>query len=443
MMEPSEEFSIKTVDVFGNESSEQKLQINYGVEKPIILLPGNIKAISDDTAITGSTDEYFVTLNGDFKADGIILSDMVLATTGKNIGEYREIVQVEDKYIVTDPFPYPWDLEDKIKIYPKEDRPVMFTDQDKISISGKCNKNIAKVRYTTEELKPVKVYAKNIQGYSVNLTNNNLVINVNGKLELIVLPSGILTAQEVAAQINNAFSSTFDYDVAFSDGERFYLEALHIQIYPSTANTTIGLVEGEVNYSLEIDVPDTITFLNSAVGGADCSEEVVESGLLFCMNLDGIFVRFTLNTNVEYTKDWIIEKINFLAGKEVSTNIGPKIVFNVAKNLWVGDPLEDLNLSEQLNGDANFNNDLNLSTDISRDPDSIDSGIADDIIGYDGNDGVGAGDWNINLSIVQPSNDIKIYGLSEFYELSPPVSLNVEYQIPPPQINDYPSIVSK
>jgi len=455
LMKQSEEFSIKTVDVFGLESAEQKLQINYGVESPLILLPGSIKAISDDTAVSGSTTQNFLTLEGDFKEDGIIISDMVLATSGKNIGEYREVVQVEDKYIVTDPFAYVWEAGDQIKIYPREDRPAMYTDEDRVDISGKCNKNIAKVRYTTEELGPVKAYAKNTENYSINTSNNNILVNINGKLEFIILTSGILSAQDIADQVNNAFSSTFDYDVAFSDGARFYFEALHIDIFSGTANETLGLVEGEVNFDLAIEVPDIITFQNSSVGGADCSDDVVDSGLLFCMTLDGVNVRFTFSTNTEYTKEDIIDKINILAGKEVATNIGPNIVFNSASNLWVGDPLEDLNLKEQLSGDANFNNGLNLSTDINRDPESIESGIGgsgsigdgdedgDGIPGYGGSAGVGAGDWNINLGIVQPSNTFKIYGLSEFYELSPPVSLNVEYKIQPPVINPATSPVSK
>jgi len=455
LMEQSEEFNIRTVDVFGSESTSQQLKINYGVESPLILLPGSIKTISDDTAISGSTPQNFVTLTGSFREDGIIISDMVLATSGKNIGEYREVVFVEDRYITTTPFPYTWESGDSIKIYPREDRPFMYTDGDKIDLSGKCNRNIAKVRYTTKELGPVKAYAKNTEDYTINTYNNNLLININGKLEFIILPSGELTAQDIANQVNNAFSSTFDYDVAFSDGERFYLKALHIDIFSGTANTTLGLVEGEVNFDLAIEVPDSIIFQNSAVGGADCSEDVVESGLLFCMNLDGVTVRFTFNTNTEYTKDDIISKINILAGKEVATNIGPNIVFNSATNLWVGDPLEDLNLEEQLSGNANFNNGLNLSTDITRNPDSIESGIGgsgdvgngdedgDGIPGYSGSAGVGTGDWNINLDIVQPSNVFTVYGLSEFYELSPPVSLNVEYRIKPPTINPAQSPVVK
>jgi len=443
MMKQSEEFSIKTFDIFGKESAEQKKQINYGVEKPIILLPGSIKVITDNIAISGNTSEEFITLKGDFKKDGIIINDMVLSTTGKNIGEYRRITQVHDLFLVTDSFSHFWEPGDQIQIYPKEDRPIIITDQDDINLSGKCNRNISKVRYSTEELKPIRTYAKNSQGYHINSTNNNLVMNVNGKLEFVILSSGILSAQDVVNQVNSAFNTTFDYDISFSDGERFYIEGQHIHIFSGTANETIGLVEGETNFNLEIEVPDTITFQNSAAGGTECSDEVIESGLLFCMNLDGRYIRFTLNTNTEYTKNRIINKINTLAGKEVATNVGPNIVFNAAKNLWVGDVIEDLNLKKQLNGDANFNSGINLSTDISRDPDSIESGIGnwnpEDTQGYSGDSGKGAGNWNIQLSIAQPSNNFKIYGLSEFYELSEPVSLNIEYKINPPEINTPPA----
>ena len=434
MMEQSEEFNIKTIDVFGGESSEQTLTINYGVEKPIILLPGTIKVLTDDTSILGSHQSLFLTTSGDFKNDGVIIGDIVLACDGSNISEYRAVTEVHDTYLITEPFPFIWGFGSKIKIYPKEDRPTMSTDLDKIDISGKCNNNIAKVRYTTEELIPFKVSAKNLEGYLIDTSNNNLVININGKLELIVLPSGLLTAQDIADQINLSFSTTFNYDVAFSDGERLYLQALHIHIFPGTANTIIGFVEGEVNFTLEFKVPDTVTMQNSVVGGADCSEEVVLTGILFCMNIDGVYVRFTLNTNTEYTKTQIIDKINNLAGKEVATSIDGNIVIHAATNIWVGDPLPALNIKEQLNGDANFNNGINLSTNINRDPDSIETG-------HGGAVGTGGGDWNININIVQPSNNFRVYGLSEFYELSPSVSLNIEYVIPPPTINTTPSTV--
>ncbi len=259
-----------------------------------------------------------------------------------------------------------------------------------------------------------------------------------------------MTAQDIADEINNKFSSTFDYDVAFSENGRFYLEATHIHIYSGTANNVLGLVEGEVNFTLEIEVPDSLVFKNSSVGGNDCSEVVVESGILFCMNIDGVYVRFSFDTNTEYSKNQIIDKINYLAGKEVAANIGSNIVFYASDNIWVGDSLPDINLKEQLNGNASFNNGLNLSSDINRDPNSISTGISadgsdedgDGVSGYNGSGGIGAGNWSLDLPIVQPSNNIKIYALSEFYELSEPVSLNVEYKIPPPAINPYPETVT-
>jgi len=453
MMQQSEEFSLKTVDAFGNESNEQTVQINYGVEAPLILLPGHIKAITDDVSITGSTTTNFVTLDGDFKNDGIIISDVVLALNGKNVGEYRTVNQVEDSYLVTDAFPYAWEEGDRIKIFPREDRPTLTSGEDTISLAGKANSNIAKVRYTTEELGPVKVSAKNVQNYIFNTSTNNLLLNVNGKTEFIILPTGELTAQEVADAVNAAFSTTHSYDVAFADDERFYIQALHIEVFDGTANSVLGLAVGEVNFMLELEVPDVLTFSNSSAGGADCSDDIIESSLLFCTNIDGVYVRFTFDTNTEYTKDEIIDKINTLAGKEVATNIGPYLVISAATNIWVGDPLSDLNLVEQQNGDANFNNDLNLSVDISRDPGSIESGYQGDGAsgigdsglgagGYSGAEGAGAGDWNINLGIIQPSNSYKIYGLSEFYEQSEPVTLQVEYAIDAPTINPYDSEVT-
>lgn len=433
LMSPTEEFKIKTVDVFGNESIEQTRQIKYGVEKPIILLPGTIKKISDDTAISGSTSTEFLTLSGEFRDNGIIAGDVVLAVNGKNIGEYKSVTKVNDKSLVTDSFPHQWDVGDKIKIYPNSDRPTIYTSGKSVELSGKCNKNIAKVRYYTEDVKPVKAYAKNIQDYTITTLTNNLVLNINGKFEFVLLPEGVLTAQDIASVINAKFRNTFDYDVAFANEGRLYLQAIHIHIYPGSANSVIGFVEGEVNFILEVAVPDSITFKNSAVGGNDCST-VVASGLLHCMNIDGVFIRIPLQTNTLYTKDELISKINAVAGKEVATNIGPNIVYSAAENLWVGDDFPELNLKEQLNGNANFNNGLSLSADISADPDSIKSG------GYPNS--AGEGDWNINLQIVQPSNDIKVYGLNEFYVLSEPVSLNVEFKAPAPTINPYPPEVT-
>lgn len=438
LMSQSEEFFIKTIDSFGNESSEQKKQINYGVSKPIILLPGKIKSITGDTAVTGSTSTKFLTLNGDFKNDGIIKSDVVLSTTGKNIGEYRSILVVGDKYIETEEFPHPWDLGDKIKVYPKEDRPTMMTDEDVVAFSGKCDKNISKVKYSTEELVPVRVYASNTQPYLINTLNNNLLLNIDGKLEFILLPSGSLTSQDMSDAINEAFRKTFTYDVSFYDGERFFLESQHIQVYSGTANTTLGIVECEVNFTLEIEVPNTIIFKNNSVGGASCSKEVIDSGLLFGMNIDGIFIRFPLKTNTVYTKLELIDSINKAAGKEVAFDIGNKIVFGASENIWVEETIDDLNLYSQFNGNANYNIGLNLSEDIGRNPNSTHQVNKTSLLcGSVDN----SGDWSFNLNIIQPLNTVKVYGLNEFFKLLDPVSLSINYQVPAPTVHDFPPSV--
>ena len=380
----SQIFSIKTYDASGYFSDEITQNISYQLPPPVIIYPGTVKTLIDNIAASGSTDILFKTLSGQFKNDGVIIGDKVLAISGKNINQIKAVSLVDNLFINTDNFTNAWNIGDKIKIYPETDRPSFTTNNLIIDSSGICSNESLKVIYSNCDFEEITLYTEsNSTTFNFTSLNNTLHVKINNIEKTIIFNLGVQTIADVVAIINSYFPDV----VAYEDDAKFYLRARYIKVYAT--NSELGIAEGEYLLSLKISV-DTFKITEQA-------------NSFFDITVDGKNIKINFNLEVDYTKDFLLNKINELSNKKIAFYLPTGIAILGLENILFNKDVPDISLTKSVLSIANYTQGLQ--------------------------------DWNLSFNIIKSLDTLKVFALDVFYRLTPSSDLGLIYKIAKPVLS--------
>lgn len=386
LMAESQDFTIASFDASGVISPSSSFNITYELPPPIILEPGTPKTIRDNVSTSASTSENFVTMNGDFADEGIVVGDQVLSVDGPNINEISKIINVSEKIIKVEPFPYSFNEGNTIKIYSNEERPFYTSNKLDVIFSGKTKSSAKKVIYTTPLYQKPRYYSQINENYIIDSSNNTLHLVVDGKERIIELSqSSSLTKEDIVFEINNYF----DYDVAFTSQNTFYLEAVTLEIKNANGNIYFGFEEGSWSLAYIVNFPDEFTLKE-------------DDSNLVNLKIEDRDIRFTVEKENLKTKQEIINKINdsYPNGK-VAFSGEDKLIFLANKIIHVKNTLDAVNLVENVVGEAVLSGE----------------------------------EWLFNFRIFKNSNTLNILVLDAFDRLTESSVLTVNYKIDPPLLS--------
>lgn len=407
LMSSSEEFKIKSFDSIGNTSEEVSKNISYVLNPPLILSPGIPKILTESISSTGSSFDKFQTLNGNFINDGVIPGDYLLGTSGKNTNSLKKILEVKEKFLITELLPNSWKENDSIKIYSNKDRPKYKANKLKLKLNGKINSSAQKVLYTTEDnFDPIKIYANLTEEYSINSSNNLLRIVANGQDETIILTEGNnRTAQSIVGEINSYFNFTVAYleQIGPNLPFIFFIQANTLKIFNTSASNYFQICKGDFLFAKQIPIQGNVVNIGKC--------EVIlniNANRNLNLNIDDINLQLTLPVNNSITPSQIAQELNAQAGKCVASP-GPNGLTLIAENnLNVLNNVDFLNLKTSQTGLA----DLNKSED------SEDS------------------EWNLSLEIFDNNLKCSFAALDAFGELTDLSDQEIEYKISPPTFTE-------
>ncbi|MDB4330350.1 hypothetical protein N9948_01370 [bacterium] len=406
LMQETEVFSIAAFDASGDVSPSASVIINYELQPPIILTPGQAKSITDDTSATGSTEDTFVTLVGDFNQDGVIIGDYVLGISGKNSTELKEVNQVEDTYLVTEPFPFPWESGDKIKIFNDLDRATYHANQLYFQSTGIVDESAQSVLYTTCGFEPITVYAELPELYEIDSSNDLLHFIVDGEEVILNLTHGSdITAQEIIDEINSYFSK----DVAFIEQPNillpavFFIRGIKVNIVETTGSIYFEICPGDFLFANTLAATGTI-------GPTDDCDIVLQDSdsRTIDVNIDGNIVRVTLPEQEELNPIAIAEELNSQSGKCIASAGTSSVVLLGSNTLNVNQDLPFLGLDACAEGLANVNNN------------------AGDI----------NSDFNLDFTIFGNDFTLTVIAEDPFGNRTEESTLDVNYQIDPPTLGE-------
>lgn len=371
---------------------------------PVIISPGNPKSLSDNKASIGSTVSKFKTSNGNFIVDGVIKGDYLVSLDGNNRSLSRKVIQVGSDYLISESFPYSWEVNESIKIYRASDRPKYVTNSLGLQISGTVESTATSVIYTTSQngLDPVRVYALKQELYDIDSTNDNLILNVNGIDKNIILSHGV---NRNALSIIDEINSYFTFTVAFREQASlikpavFFIEGVTVKVITSTAAAYFDICIGDFIFAKSLTATGVIGT------GNRCSIQItLDTNRTIDLSIDGNIVPVTVPDNSEFNPRDIAESLNSQAGKCIASAGQNKLILLAENNLTVNADVDFLGLDKSITGFATLNSSVGSSDS----------------------------EWVINLDV--PSNSFNINLFSVDGDRSDPSELEVAYLIDQPSL---------
>jgi len=381
---------VSTIDLFHNYNTPVEIKLNYEIDYPVILSPGEVKSLTDNIAASGSMSNKFYTLNGDFNIDGILLEDKALSLGGDNVGDIYSISKVEDTYIETQGNPN-WEEGDSISVYAKDSRPTYNSNKLSIFGAGTCDDMSYQILYATDYLQDVKVYSQLIGPFSIDSANNILKIVIDGRQEEISLPLG--TSVSVLDVVNKINSYFIEY-VSFVDGDTFYIKGNKIKILDGNANSLFDLTEGEYSLAINYSFNMPVTFTSA------------DKEIKVDINIDLKDIKFIFELNKAMTNQDIADKFNSLSAKKIAF-ITPQGISLLGKdNIKIDTSVSKLSMTTLIYDKAIYT-----------------SGISQ---------------WDASYKVLGNQSNLIIYGQDYLYGYTTPVLLPIIYKIDPPVITTYP-----
>jgi hypothetical protein len=385
ILSPNTQFSIQSFDINNTTSNLVYADITYQLPPPVILSPGIPKILSDSISTSSSTSDTFVTLNGNFKKDGVLVGDQVLSLNGKNISLIQEIVEVQDTSIKFNSFLYPFEENDEIKIYKKEDRPDFNSNKLNLNFSGKVSKNAKKIVYSSGSYTKPRFYSSINSIISITSGFNTLNFVIDGEDELIQFP---INTQISVDDIVNIINSYYSKEVAFIEASTFYIEGFFLEIKDSSGNNTFGFSKGSwtlahiiyIENNIRLDAFDS-NILNIVLDSLNISLQIPQQAIITPTDLSSL-INSSANSTVSFT--------------------GPSKVIILGNDLInINSTLSKLGIIPFVVGSAIYTND----------------------------------EFNFNFKFNQPNTQVTLYVIDYFYRLSiESSSLFLNYKINAPTL---------
>jgi len=383
---------VTALDNFYNYTANVSKQITYQLSEPFFITPGTPRSLTDNIAISGSTTDIFVTMNGDFLADGVIIGDYVLATSGANVGNLQAVSDVTDTTLVTNSFEKAWASGDTISVYSIMDRPTYLTKQVQLNCTGKADINSSSLIYSDQSsLSKIKIYSTLSEPFNIPPQSNFLNLTVGNETESIELSVGSgFTAAEITTQINDFFNE----EVAFVDSTKIYIQGYYVNIASASANAELGFSVGEYKVAYEIICDDSITL--------DASNTTTSTTALSLFVDDNpVLLNFPYGT---YAKTDIINRINNFLNKEVAFFTSTGMMILGKKDIFIVYDFLAFGFSRQVVGIINFLE--------------------------------GKADWNTSFTILKGNFNLTLTALDAFYVIVEGESLGIQYKLDPPVVSN-------
>jgi len=401
LMSSSEQFTIQSFDYLGNTSSEISKNINYSLNSPIINSPGIPKTLTDNKSFLNSSFNIFDTEKGNFLLDGIISGDYLIGISGKNTNILKKIIEVNEKFLVTEMFPNSWSFGDNVKIYSSKDRPVYKANKLKLKASGVVDSSAQKVIYTTDgNFDPIKVYANLVEPYNIDNTNNLLRLVVNGfEKEIILFEGNNRSASSIVEEINSYFNFNIAYleQIGLNTPFIFFLQSRTLKVFETSASNYFKICKGEFSFAKQITVQGNVV----NIGRCEVALNVNANRNLN-LNIDGTNLQLTLPINETVTPSQIAQGLNDQAGRCVASP-GPNGLTLIAKdNIDVLNNVELLDLETSVSGTANLND----------------------------------REWNLDIDIFDNNLTVSVAAIDAFGDLTDLNDLDVFYQIDAPVLTE-------
>jgi hypothetical protein len=254
ILTPFTQFSIQSFDRNNTFSEQIFSDITYELPPAVILSPGTPKILSDAISTSSSTSDTFITLNGNFKNDGVVVGDQVLSINGKNISSIQEIIEVQEKFIRFNSFFNSFEENDEIRIYKKEERPEFNASKLGVDFFGKVSNTSRKVIYSSTFYSKPRLYSTISTALAVPSGSSTLNFVIDGEDKVIELPIDTSLSQEDIVGIIN---SNFSKDVAFLELNTFYIEGSFLEIKNASANSVFGFIVGSWTLAHTLNLEDS------------------------------------------------------------------------------------------------------------------------------------------------------------------------------------------